>query len=87
MTSSYAGCGCTALTPSYAGPSFVPSHARGFGAEGAKEEMSDRARYIGMGLCVVFIYLVHKASGGFAPPPVYKTPRSTAPPRQYYLPR
>jgi hypothetical protein len=52
MTSSYAGCGCTALTPSYAGPSFVPSRPRSFGAEGEKDGEGDRPRY---GLAVVSI--------------------------------
>jgi hypothetical protein len=84
--SNYAGCGCTALTPSYAGPSFVPSRPGGYGVE-KPGGLTDTQRYVGIGLCFVFIYFVHKAAGGFTPPPTYKPPRSTTPPRQYYLPR
>jgi hypothetical protein len=49
--------------------------------------LTDTQRYVGIGLCFLFIGLVHVAAGGFSPPPAYRVPRSTAPPRQYYLPR
>jgi hypothetical protein len=88
--SNYAGCGCTALTSSYGKPSFVPSRPRGFGVEDVEKKpdgLTDTQRYVGIGLCFLFIGLVHVAAGGFSPPPAYRVPRSTAPPRQYYLPR
>jgi len=61
MTSSYAGCGCTAMTPSYAGPSFVPSHARSFGAEGVKDGAGDRPRY---GLAVASVLTIFALGWG-----------------------
>jgi len=61
MTSSYAGCGCTALTPSYGRPSFVPSRPRGFGAEGAKDDTEERPRY---GLAVVSVLAIFALGWG-----------------------
>ena len=54
MTSTYAGCGCTALTPSYGKPTFVPSHPHGYGAEEDKG-MSDRARYTTIGATLLVL--------------------------------
>ena len=87
MTSTYAGCGCTSMTSSYAGPSFVPSCARSFGAEDDKG-MSDRARYTGIGatLLVLFgmVYYFNEAekemrrSTPRKPIPTYTAPRAGA---------
>jgi len=80
MTSNYAGCGCTSMT-SYAGPSFVPSHARGFGAEETKG-MSDTQRTGGLiatGVALVVMVLIFNS---LAPPasarpiPTRNVPRS-----------
>lgn len=55
MTSTYAGCGCTARTPSYAGPMFAPSRPRGYGVEDDKG-MSDRARYTSIGATLLVLF-------------------------------
>jgi len=86
--SNYAGCGCTALTPSYAGPSFVPSRPGGYGVEKPDQDErtgGEKALIIVLGLLA--LYGIHRAAGGFTPPPAYKASHSTAPPRKYHLPR
>ena len=84
MTATYAGCGCTSMTSSYAGPSFVPSRTRGYGVEDDKG-MSDRARYtsIGATLLVLFgmVYYFNEAEKEMR----RSTPRKTIP--TYNAPR
>lgn len=87
MTSNYAGCGCTALTPAYGRPTFVPANPRGYGENEQKSERTTGEKALILLGFFSFIYAIHRASGGFNPPPAYKTPRGTVKPRQYYLPR
>jgi hypothetical protein len=87
MTSNYAGCGCTALTPSYAGPMFAQSRPRGYGVEDDKG-LSDRARYTGIGATLFvlagMVYFFNEAekemrrSTPRKPIPTYNVPRAGA---------
>ena len=85
MTSSYAGCGCTALTPSYGRPSFIPSHTRSFGADEETKGMSDRARYTGIGATLLvlagMVYFFNEAEKDMR----RSTPRKAIP--TYNVPR
>ena len=85
MPSTYAGCGCTALTPAYGRPTFVPSNPRGYGESGQKSERTtgEKALIILGGLAA--IYTIHRLAGGFTPPPAYKTPRRAVT-SEYYVP-
>ena len=88
MPSTYAGCGCTALTPAYGRPTFVPSNPRGYGAEDDKPSSGPNKVLLFLG-GFAFLYALHKSLGGFdAPPPTQhrSTPISVAP-RKYRLPR
>jgi hypothetical protein len=81
----YAGCGCTSLAD-YASPRFVPAPAYGAEATDEKPWTTGRKALLILGGFAA-LYAIHRASGGYAPPPPYRASQGTTKPRKYHLPR